>query len=251
MSFRINTDIADPVKHSWEHPASELMSLNEELKMPPNDPSIFGADYYLRGKESGLSNYVNYEFMPQATSQYAENLTRHLGLVGNDSVLDVGCARGFLVKVLRDMGHDARGYDISEWAVQNCHPDVVGHVSTSCDFEPRSVDWVHGKDQAEHCTQDQLNELFPKVLSMARKGCFFIVPLVAYWGGKYIYPADNEDKTHRIRLPIDAWIRMLMQAATRVDGDFSIHGSYHMTGLKKASVDYPFSTGFLTVRRFI
>lgn len=224
--------------------------LTAELKMPPNDPAIFDDRYFLTGTTSGLSNYENYTFLEELTTKYAEVLTNHLGLVGTDSITDIGCALGFLVKVLRDMGHDARGYDISEWAVQNCHPDVKEHLSTSCDFAPKSTDWIHAKDCMEHWTKDQLVEGLPKVLGMARKGCFFIVPLVAYWGGKYIYPADNLDKTHRIRLPIDSWMKMLMEAAAKVDGDFSIHGSYHMTGLKKASVDYPFSVGFLTCRRF-
>lgn len=217
----------------------------------PNDPSIFGEDYYLRGPETGLSNYENYTYLPALTTEYAKNLCRHLDIGTNDTIHDVGCSRGFLVKVLRTLGHQATGHDISEWAVQNCHPDVIPHVSTSCDFKPNSVDWVHSKDQAEHCTEAQLQELLPKLIRMARKGCFFIVPLTAYWGGRYIYPADNEDRTHKIRYTIDAWMRLLIGCSKQVEGDFSIHGSYHMTGLKKASADFPFSTGFLTVRRFL
>lgn len=224
--------------------------LKAELNPPPNDPAIFSADYYLRGPESGLSNYTSYKFLESLTTEYARNLKQHLGMIGSDSVHDVGCARGYLVKVLRDMGHSATGHDISEWAIQNCHPDVAGYVRNSCYFTPRSVDWVTAKDVLEHCTEKQLTELLPQIISMARKGCLFIVPLTAYWGGKYIYPADNEDKTHKVRFTIDAWMRLLMEASAQVDGDFSIHGSYHMTGLKKASVDFPFSTGFLTCKRF-
>lgn len=210
----------------------------------------FTSDYYLRGKEVGISNYENYHFMEPETVAYVEALTRHLGLTSTDSLHDIGCARGYLVKVLHMFGHDATGHDISEWAVKNCHPDVRGFLQNGCEYTPRSVDWVHAKDTCEHWEESELRETLPHILDMARKGCLFIVPLVAYWNGAYIYPADNEDKTHKIRFRMDDWLRLMMEAAKKTEGDFSIHGSYHMTGLKKASVDFPFSTGFITVRRF-
>lgn len=214
----------------------------------PSNP--FTAGYYLEGKTLGISNYENYRFMEPETQAYVSALTRHLGLLSTDRLHDIGCARGFLVKVLRMFGHEATGHDISEWAIENCHPDVKGFVSNSCEYLPKSVDWVHLKDCAEHWSEAELKETLPRIFAMARKGCFFIVPLVAYWNGAYIYPADNEDKTHLIRFRMDDWLKLMMEAAKETDGDFSIHGSYHMTGLKKASVDYPFSTGFITVRRF-
>lgn len=213
-------------------------------------PNPFTEDYYLRGPDTGLSNYVDYHFMEPETRQYAVNLTRHLGLRGGETVHDIGCSRGYLAKVLNDMGNPTTGHDISEWAIRNCHPDVMDDVSTSCDFAPSSVDWVHGKDTLEHWDEKELKATLPKILSMARKGSLFIVPLVAYWGGKYIYPADNLDKTHKIRMPLDSWLRMFMEAAKQTEGNFSIHGSYHMFGLKKASVDHPYSTCFITTRRF-
>lgn len=126
----------------------------------------------------------------------------------------------------------------------------VAACPNMCSYEPNSVDWVHSKDSFEHWDERALKETLPHIMNMARKGCLFIVPLTAYWGGKYIYPADNEDKTHRIRFTLNSWLMLLTEAAKTSPGNFSIHGSYHMQGLKRASVDYPFSTGFLTVRRF-
>lgn len=210
----------------------------------------FTEDYFLRGKETGLSNYENYRHLPELTEAYARHLVKHLDIKVSDFIHDIGCARGYLVKALRDLGYWATGHDISEWAISNCHPDVAAHVSTACDYAPNSIDWIHAKDCCEHWNEAALREALPRILDMARKGCFFIIPLTAYWGGKYIYPADNEDKTHRIHLPMDSWLRLLMEAATKTAGTFSIHGSYNMHGLKKASVEFPYSTGFLTVRRF-
>jgi ubiquinone/menaquinone biosynthesis C-methylase UbiE len=46
-----------------------------------------------------------------------------------NKVLDVGCAKGFLVKDLLDKGIDAYGIDISKYAVKNCHKDVKDRIS--------------------------------------------------------------------------------------------------------------------------
>ena len=63
----------------------------------------------------------------------AVDIIEHFNLVQGSRVLDVGAAKGFLVKELLDLGIDAYGADISEYAVMNCHPDVVGrmHVASA------------------------------------------------------------------------------------------------------------------------
>ena len=63
----------------------------------------------------------------------AVDIIEHFNLAQGSRVLDVGAAKGFLVKELLDLGIDAYGADISEYAVMNCHPDVVGrmHVASA------------------------------------------------------------------------------------------------------------------------
>ncbi|MEX1204871.1 MAG: methyltransferase domain-containing protein, partial [Dongiaceae bacterium] len=47
-----------------------------------------------------------------------------------DRVLDVGCAKGFLVKDLMRVcpGLEAFGLDVSEYALMHCEPEVVGRL---------------------------------------------------------------------------------------------------------------------------
>ncbi len=224
----------------------------EEVIHPKVDlDNPFTEDYFIRGAECGLSNYKDYMFLEELTHQYAANLITHLGIKRGESIHDIGCARGYLVKVLNDLGRPTTGHDISEWAIKNCHPHVMDEVSLECSYTPQSVDWVHSKDCAEHWLEWDLQATLPKIMGMARKGCLFIVPLVHSWGGRYLYPPDNMDKTHKIRFTLESWMRLLVESAGRADGQFTVHGSYHLHGLKRASESHPFSTGFLTVRRFI
>src|SRR6478735_4940701 len=60
----------------------------------------------------------------------AEDMVKHFDLKPGDRVLDVGCGKGFLVKDLMKVcpGLEAFGLDISEYAVVNCEPEVVGRL---------------------------------------------------------------------------------------------------------------------------
>ena len=60
----------------------------------------------------------------------AEDIVQHFNLKSGDRVLDVGCAKGFLVKDLLKVcpGLEVFGIDISAYALMNCASDVVGRL---------------------------------------------------------------------------------------------------------------------------
>lgn len=60
----------------------------------------------------------------------AKDIIDHFGLKPGDRVLDVGCAKGFLVKDLRDAcpGLEVTGLDISAYAIENAHPDAKPYL---------------------------------------------------------------------------------------------------------------------------
>jgi SAM-dependent methyltransferase len=69
----------------------------------------------------------------------ARDIVAHFGLKPGDRVLDVGCAKGFLVKDLMQAcpGLEAFGLDISEYALMHCEKEVIGrlHLGT-CEHLP-------------------------------------------------------------------------------------------------------------------
>jgi len=58
----------------------------------------------------------------------AKDIVDHFKLKPGDRVLDVGCAKGFLVKDLLALGINAYGLDISSYALKNCEPEVIGRL---------------------------------------------------------------------------------------------------------------------------
>jgi len=54
----------------------------------------------------------------------AENIINHYNLKKGDKILDIGCAKGYLVYELRKLDIDAYGIDISKYAI-DCAPTPV------------------------------------------------------------------------------------------------------------------------------
>jgi SAM-dependent methyltransferase len=69
----------------------------------------------------------------------ARDIVAHFGLKAGDRVLDIGCAKGFLVKDLMQVcpGLEVFGLDISRYALMHCEPEVIGRLHLgSCDSLP-------------------------------------------------------------------------------------------------------------------
>jgi SAM-dependent methyltransferase len=73
----------------------------------------------------GKSNYQRYSIDSSPFASQADaivELMTHHGLSG--PVLDIGCAKGYLVYVLRLRGIEAFGVDWSQYALDNAYPDA-------------------------------------------------------------------------------------------------------------------------------
>ena len=88
--------------------------------------SKFGEQYFDGPREMGYGGYrYDGRWIP-----VARDMVRHFRLKPGDRVLDVGCAKGFLVKDLMAVcpGLEAFGLDVSEYALSRCEPEVVGRL---------------------------------------------------------------------------------------------------------------------------
>ena len=86
----------------------------------------YGEQYFDGARDVGYGGYrYDGRWIP-----VAEDIVRHFGLEPGDRVLDVGCAKGFLVKDLMKVcpGLEVFGLDISEYALMQCEPEVVGRL---------------------------------------------------------------------------------------------------------------------------
>ncbi|HAD88130.1 MAG TPA: methyltransferase [Rhodospirillaceae bacterium] len=93
----------------------------------------YGEMYFDGPREYGYGGY-RYDGRWQPV---ARDIVDHFGLKPGDKVLDVGCAKGFLVKDLLAEGIDAFGIDVSKYALMNCEQEAIGRLQIgSCDDLP-------------------------------------------------------------------------------------------------------------------
>ena len=84
----------------------------------------YGQEYFDGSRDYGYGGY-RYDGRWQ---QVTRDIIEHFSLSPGDRVLDVGAAKGFLVHDMLTEGLDAYGLDISEYALMNCHPNVIGRL---------------------------------------------------------------------------------------------------------------------------
>jgi len=84
----------------------------------------FGEIYFDGPREYGYGGY----YYDGRWQPVAKDIVNHFGLKSGEKVLDIGCAKGFLVKDLLSIGIDAYGVDVSEYALANSEPEVSGRL---------------------------------------------------------------------------------------------------------------------------
>ncbi|OGO93212.1 MAG: methyltransferase [Coxiella sp. RIFCSPHIGHO2_12_FULL_44_14] len=103
---------------------------NIEKRKAAKDPDVirrakeYGALYFDGPRDYGYGGYrYDGRWIP-----VAKDIVQHFGLRAGDCVLDVGCAKGFLVKDLMQVcpGLQVFGLDISEYALKHGEPEVAG-----------------------------------------------------------------------------------------------------------------------------
>ncbi len=89
-----------------------------------NISRMYGKEYFDGPREYG---YGGYKYDGRWIN-VAKDIIKHFNLSKGQKVLDVGCAKGFLVKDLFDLGIDATGVDISNYAIENSLPEIKNRL---------------------------------------------------------------------------------------------------------------------------
>ena len=166
----------------------------------------YDQDYYQNGVAAGKSCYENYRWIPELTYPLAFSILKYLGIENCNSILDYGCAHGFIAKALKDFGVNAYGVDISDYAVANSPQELKGRTfkiseDNTLDHIVKNIikinkfDYVISKDVFEHIEPDLLAEILSE-LSLITNNLFVVVPLGD--NGKYRIEAYHRDITHVI-----------------------------------------------------
>ena len=134
----------------------------------------FGQEYFDGPRDYGYGGYrYDGRWVP-----VAKDIVAHFNLKPGMRVLDVGAAKGFLVKDLMSVcpGLEAFGLDISEYAVTHCEPEVVGrlHVGNALrlPFPDKSFDCVLSINAIHNFERDGVVQALREIERVSRGGSF-------------------------------------------------------------------------------
>ena len=83
----------------------------------------YGFDYWDGDRRYG---YGGYKYMQGRWAKVAQQLIDLYGLRAGSKILDVGCGKGFLLYEIQLLqpGIEIHGFDISQYGLENTHPDL-------------------------------------------------------------------------------------------------------------------------------
>lgn len=134
----------------------------------------FGHMYFDGPRSYGYGGYkYDGRWLPVAC-----DIIDHYQLKPGMRVLDVGCAKGFLVKDLMTScpGLNVFGLDISEYALKHCEREVIGQLhlgnAISLPFPDDSFDLVISINTLHNLNKEVVIEALHEIQRVSRKDCF-------------------------------------------------------------------------------
>jgi 2-polyprenyl-3-methyl-5-hydroxy-6-metoxy-1,4-benzoquinol methylase len=173
---------------------------------------IYDKDYFENGVASNKSNYIDYSWA--RLGSYFQKTAKHIvDKFAPSSSLDVGCAKGFLVRALSDLGVDAHGIDPSEYAFDEVPADIKGRtvigIAQEIYLEDSTFDVVTCFDVLEHIPEDDIPQVLSELFRVSKQ--WVILRVVT----KEL--PDDVDASHATIHDKDWWIEKIKEAGGIVE----------------------------------
>lgn len=138
------------------------------------DYQQFGYDYF--DNPDLKVGYSGYRY----DGRYADavrHMCSHYGLGPGSRVLEVGCAKGYVLVEFHKLGLEVAGIDLSDYAVDHSYPDIKEFISigdaSQIPFDDDSFDFVLGKEVLPHLPEDKLRSTIQECMRVSRGPVFF------------------------------------------------------------------------------
>lgn len=138
----------------------------------------FGKDFFDGNRNHG---YGGFSYLPKFWQPVIPTFQRYWSLTEDSSLLDVGCAKGFMLHDLKNLipGIKVKGVDISEYAIKQAMADVANDVQVASavklPFEDDSFDVVISINTVHNLDREECGRALQEIERVSRKGAFITV----------------------------------------------------------------------------
>jgi SAM-dependent methyltransferase len=166
----------------------------------------FGREFFDGDRAHG---YGGFSYNPRFWTPVVPAFQQHFGLKSGDSVLDVGCAKGFMMHDMARLipGLVVKGVDVSEYAIDNAMPDMRGHVraadAAALPFPDKSFDVVISINTIHNLARAECAQALKEIERVARRGAFVTVD--AYRDDDERRRMEAWNLTARTMMHVDEW----------------------------------------------
>jgi len=142
-------------------------------------PEFYSRDYFYshsqRGRVSGYPDYTRSSSQADVASYL---MWKYFDV---SSVLEIGCALGFLVEALRQCGLNAKGVDFSRFAIESCCPGARSHVfwgdvTKGLPFEAGSAELICAFETLEHLAPVDVPRALQEIRRLTRRYVVATIP---------------------------------------------------------------------------
>ena len=151
---------------------------NEKTEEDRRIARQFGREFFDGDRRTG---YGGFSYHPRFWQPVIPTLRDHFGLTAASSVLDVGCAKGFMLHDLSEgiPGITVKGIDVSDYAIANALEDMKPHVSVAdarqLPFPDKSFDVVISINTVHNLERDELAIALREITRVSRGGAYVTV----------------------------------------------------------------------------
>ena len=167
----------------------------------------FGQEFFDGDRQYG---YGGFKYFPRFWQPVIPTFEKHYSLTSSSSLLDVGCAKGFMLHDLEELipGMSLAGVDVSDYAIEHAMEDVQSKLQVAdardLPFADNSFDVVIAINTIHNLERDGCAKALREIERVSRKGAFITVD--AY--------RDDEEKermfawnlTAKTIMSVDEWV---------------------------------------------
>jgi len=183
--------------------AGRLISKTKEDKLMAQK---FGKEFFDGSREHG---YGGFSYSPNFWQPVIPAFQRHWDLKSGNSVLDIGCAKGFMLFDLKQKipGIKVSGIDISEYAINNAKEEVKEFCqvsnATSIPFDDKSIDVSISITTLHNLVENDLKTALLEIERVSRLGSF--ITLDAYRNEDEKEKMEAWNLTAKTVMHVDKW----------------------------------------------